>query len=83
MHFIDVKLDDALNILGISAHKLAKESKIKPNTIYDLADKRKNRITFDTLTKIIYTLNKIAADNGKSIVFTVEDILEYSEVSEK
>lgn len=83
MCYIKVNLGKALEILNISANKLALECKIKPNTIYELNDNKKDRITFNTLARLIHTLNRLANESGISYRFEVKDILEYIECKNK
>lgn len=79
---VRVKLKEALDLLHISANRLAVEGKLRPATIYELLENRKKTITFETLASIIYTLNRIAKEMDSEIEFTVGDLLEYKENAE-
>jgi len=57
-------LQRSLDELGISKNRLAVESKIRPNTIYDIVDNQITLIKMVTLETILDTLNSIAIEKG-------------------
>ncbi len=73
------KLDEVLDELDISPNKLSVESKVRPNTIYNMVYKKAVRFNFDTVTKILIALNQIAEEEGLQRKFNVQDVLEYIE----
>lgn len=60
---IEFKLKDTLNKHRISANKLAVESKVRSNTIYDIVNGKAPTVSFETLTAIIGTLRELTGDN--------------------
>lgn len=74
-----VTLDQALDKIGISAYMLAKESKIRSNTIYEIKNNQKKMLDIDTITIIISTLNRLSKEKGYNKRFDINDILKYIE----
>ncbi|KAF6630489.1 helix-turn-helix transcriptional regulator [Paenibacillus sp. EKM208P] len=74
---INLKLDKAVHMLGLSMNKLSVASGVRPHTVGDLVRNDSQRIDLDTLDKILNALNSIAEDRGLDIRFGVEDIIEY------
>lgn len=74
-----VTLDQALDKIGISAYMLAKESKIRSNTIYEIKNNQKKMLDIDTITIIISTLNRLSKEKGYNMRFDINDILKYIE----
>ncbi|MGN8645427.1 helix-turn-helix domain-containing protein [Gracilibacillus sp. HCP3S3_G5_1] len=67
-------LNETLKMLGISKNKLAVESKIRPNTISDLANGKSQAINFETLENIINTLDRLAIENNINKSHSVSDV---------
>jgi DNA-binding Xre family transcriptional regulator len=74
---VNLKLDKAVHMLGLSMNKLSVISGVRPNTIGDLVKGESQRIDLDSLDKILNALNSIAEDRGLDIKFGVADIIEY------
>jgi DNA-binding Xre family transcriptional regulator len=70
-------LDVALNELGITKNKLSVESKVRSNTIIDLAKGNVSRLDFFSLQAILDTLNLIAEQKGIDRKFDMNDIVRY------
>lgn len=70
-------LKETLEDLGVSGYKLAVESKIRPNSIYDIIENHKKTISLDHLTAIINALNFIAKEQGSKDKFDIIDVMEY------
>jgi len=79
MPCIKIKLADIIEELEITKNKVAVESKVRPNTISDLVNEKSVAINFDTLVKIISTLNRIAENEGFTKRYKIEDVIEYKE----
>lgn len=73
---IKITLDETLKAADISRNKLAVEGKIRPATISELCNGKSKSITFDTLTKIVTTLNELTGNK-----YAITDIItiEYDE----
>lgn len=76
-------LINTLEELEITRNALAVESKIRPLTINELSSGKAKQINFVTLSKIMETLNKIAAEKGLNRIYSVSDIFEYHPNNEK
>lgn len=76
---IIVTLDHALERIDVSPYKLAIETKIRPNTIYEIMANKKKMINIETMATIIFTLNKLAKENGFNITFDISDVFQYIE----
>lgn len=63
--------------MGLSMNKLAIESDARPNTVFDIAKGKAQRIDFDTLDKLLNGLNKIAMYRGIERRFDIGDIISY------
>lgn len=74
---IIVTLDKVLKKLNISPYKLAIESKIRPNTIYDIMNNKKKMINLETMAQIVFTINQLSKESGNKQKFTVEDFFKY------
>lgn len=72
---IRITLDETLEAAGISRNKIAVEGKIRPATISDLCNGKSKSITFETLTKIVTTLNELT---GKQYEVTDVVTIEYN-----
>lgn len=68
------KLDKLLQEIGISRHKFAIYSGVRPNTINDMCKGITKRIEVDTLNSIIKALNELS-NNPISIA----ELMEYRE----
>lgn len=79
MERIECTLQETLDEIGISKNKLAVESKIRPNTIINIANDKAKSVNFDTLVKIISTLSSLAKENGIIRSFGVSDVFVYVE----
>lgn len=79
MPTIIVTLDKALDKIDVTPYKLAKESKIRPNTIYQILGNQKKMINIDTMIAIISTLNELSIQQGYTHKFDVGDIFKYIE----
>lgn len=75
---IKIKLQPLLDELGITANALARESKIRPNTIMDMCKNKTKRIEFPTFNAIMETLIQMS-----DRPLTITDILEYEPESEE
>lgn len=74
---LTITIDKALDRLGLSARQLAIESKLRPNTISELKHNRAKQVNFETLDKILNTLNTISDKRELNIRFDLSDIIEY------
>lgn len=70
-------LEETLKELGITKNKLSVESKVRSNTIIDLAKGNVSRIDFFSLQSILDTLNIIAEQKGIQRKFDINDIVKY------
>lgn len=71
------KLEDTLKELGITKNKLSVESKVRSNTIIDLANGNVGRIDLYSLQSILDTLNKLAMQKGLLRNYNINDIITY------
>lgn len=74
-----VTLEEAAERIGITLYKLSLESGVRMNTVYDIAYNKKKMINIDSVTKLLYTLNRLSAENGYNISFNYGDIFLYVE----
>ncbi|WP_029518082.1 helix-turn-helix domain-containing protein [Paenibacillus polymyxa] len=74
---VKLKLDKAVNMLGLSMNRLSIASGVRPHTVGDLVRNDSQRVDLDSLDKILNALNSIAEDRGLDIKFGVADIIEY------
>lgn len=72
---IECTLGKTLDDIGITKNKLAVESKVRPNTISDIALNKARSINFETLEKIVTTLNTL--DTTRT--FDITDVFVYSD----
>ncbi|GAB4072682.1 helix-turn-helix transcriptional regulator [Barrientosiimonas marina] len=77
MKKIKCTLSNTLSELHITKNKLAVESKVRPNTITDIANNKAQAVNFDTLVKILAALEIIANDNNINRDFNVTDVFIY------
>jgi predicted transcriptional regulator len=71
-------LKETLEELNVTGYRLAVESKIRPNSIYDILENEKKTISLEHLTAIINALNTLAKEEGIRVKFDIKDVLEYS-----
>ena len=69
---ITFKLDELLQEIGITKNALAREAKIRPNTIYEMCHNTSKRIEFKTFNTVMETLIRLS---GRPL--TLNDVLEY------
>ncbi|AUO06797.1 hypothetical protein NS115_10275 [Paenibacillus jamilae] len=69
---ITFKLDELLQEIGITKNALAREAKIRPNTIYEMCNNTSKRIEFKTFNTVMETLIRLS---GRPL--TLNDVLEY------
>ncbi|GEN35945.1 helix-turn-helix domain-containing protein [Aneurinibacillus danicus] len=69
---IRFKLSELLEENGITRNALAREAKVRPNSVYEMCDNQTKRVDLQTLDKLLTTLGELS---GKEIVLT--DVLEY------
>lgn len=62
--------------VNISGYRIAVESKIRPNSIYDILENRKKTISLEHLSAIRNALNIIAKEEGLPQKFDITDILQ-------
>lgn len=72
---IKITLKNTLDKHGISANKLAVESKVRPSTIYNIINNESSSVTYETLTAIIKTLRELTNDDN----INVTDVFEYQD----
>ncbi|MYL53303.1 helix-turn-helix domain-containing protein [Pontibacillus yanchengensis] len=77
MPYIKITVANILAELDITKNKLAVEAKIRPNTISDLVSEKAKAINFETLERIVTTLNELADEKGINKRYNVEDIFRY------
>lgn len=70
-------LKETLEELNVTGYRVAVESKIRPNSIYDILENQKKTISLEHLTAIINALNSIAKDEGINRKFDISDVIEY------
>jgi predicted transcriptional regulator len=71
-------LKETLEELQVTGYRVAVESKIRPNSIYDILENEKKTISLEHLTAIINALNAIAKQEGIKAKFDIQDVLEYT-----
>lgn len=70
---VKITLDDTLKAADISRNKLAVEGKIRAATISDLCNGKSKSISFETLTKIVTTLNELTGKQHEiNDIITIE-----------
>jgi predicted transcriptional regulator len=79
MPTIIVTLNEVLEKIDVTPYKLAKESKIRPNTIYEIMENKKKMINIDALVAIISTLNELSIQQGYTYKFDIGDVVKYIE----
>ncbi|WIM38047.1 helix-turn-helix transcriptional regulator [Paenibacillus sp. PK4536] len=75
---IYIKLAEVLEEAGISRNTLAREAKIRPNTIYDMHDNKTKRIDLVMLTNLLDALCELTGQE-----YQVSDIFEYRKGKQK
>ncbi|MCM3271135.1 helix-turn-helix domain-containing protein [Paenibacillus elgii] len=73
---IQINLSKTLNELNITKNKLATEGKFRVATLHELENGKAKSITFEMLTNILDTANRISASEGKRQI-TINDIIDY------
>lgn len=64
---------------NITRNKIAVEAKVRPATIYDMADGKTKRIELSTVENILDVINKIASEvEGLNKTYTLDDIFKYT-----
>jgi predicted transcriptional regulator len=71
------KLDKVLKEIKVSPNKLSVLAQVRPNTIYNMVYNEAGRVHFDTITKVLVALNKIAKDKEIHKKFDIADIMEF------
>lgn len=79
MASIIITLEEPLEKIKSSPYKIAKESKVRSNTIYEIMANKKKMINIETLATIIETMNRISKEEGHGVEFDISDILKYEE----
>lgn len=74
---ITLTLDKCLHEMGLSMNKLAIESDARPNTVFDIAKGKAQRIDLETLNKLLQGLNRIAINRGIDRRFDISDLIQY------
>ncbi|MCI1763628.1 helix-turn-helix domain-containing protein [Heyndrickxia oleronia] len=77
MSKIIITLDKILDELNITKNKLAVEAKLRPNLITELTEGKSKAIKFETLIKILDTINSIAIIKNIGKTYRVEDLIYY------
>ncbi|OPH47595.1 hypothetical protein BC351_10410 [Paenibacillus ferrarius] len=77
MSKITLHLDEILNELGITRNHLAVEAKVRPTTLLEMVHGKTQAVKFDTLIKILDTLNIIAFKNCFERRYTIGDLIKY------
>ncbi|MEC0210217.1 helix-turn-helix transcriptional regulator [Paenibacillus ehimensis] len=77
MSEIKFNLEETLQTLEITMNKLAVQARLRPTTIVELTHGDSKAIKFDTLIKILDTLNYFAEEKRIERVFTIHDVIEY------
>ncbi|PYE51655.1 helix-turn-helix transcriptional regulator [Paenibacillus barcinonensis] len=74
---VKIDIDKVLSRLGVSYNQLAVRSKIRPNTLTELKHNRAKQVSFETIDRILTTLNDIAIERELGVVFDIQDIMKY------
>ncbi|ANB66145.1 cro/C1-type HTH DNA-binding domain protein (plasmid) [Anoxybacillus sp. B7M1] len=77
MSEVRFKLGEILEYLDVPGTKLAEESQIRRNTVYDMIDNRSKSVSLRNLAAILSALNRIAAEKKLDRRFEIKDILEF------
>jgi len=77
MKIIKCVLGETIDEIGTTRNAIAVESRVRPSTIYNIANNNVLSITFDTLTKILEALDVIAQEKGINRTFDVSDVFVY------
>ncbi|WP_342421876.1 helix-turn-helix domain-containing protein [Paenibacillus sp. FSL E2-0178] len=72
------KLSDTLEELDITKNKLATEGKFRVATLHELEKGKSKSISFETLERILVTINKITLIEGKRKV-VLNDVIDFYE----
>jgi len=80
--FVTYRLKTTLKKLDITKNTLAVESKVRPNTIADIASGNTKSINIKTLVRILTAINEIAEDKGFEPNFGIEDIVLFEHQSD-
>ncbi len=74
---IKITLQDTLDELDVTIHKLSVEYKIRSSTLYKIISGETRQIRFDTLEVILNSINDYAQNIGIDKIYTVTDIIDY------
>lgn len=72
-------LKEASESIGVSLYKLQLESKIRSQSLYEIANNKKKMVNIEYITAILSTLNRLSKENGFDRTFDIGDIFKYRE----
>jgi predicted transcriptional regulator len=75
-------LQTTLDELGITRNKLSVESKVRPATLQTLVDGKASLMKFDTLKALLDAINEIAAKQGSTKIYRIDDVITYESIRE-
>lgn len=72
-------LNEVLEQIGETKNKIAVEAKVRPATIYDMAEGKTKRIELATIESVLDVINEIAGKvEGLEKTYTIDDIFKYT-----
>ncbi|MFE3973261.1 MULTISPECIES: XRE family transcriptional regulator [unclassified Peribacillus] len=72
-------LNEILGEIKETRNKIAVEAKVRPATIYDMAEGKTKRIELSTIESILDVINELARNvEGLNKTYTIDDIFKYS-----
>ncbi|ATF13718.1 XRE family transcriptional regulator [Brevibacillus brevis X23] len=66
--------------MRVSRNEVAIKAKVRPHTVGALYKGTTKRIEFDTIKKILHTLNTLLVEYKLGKVYTIEDIFVYRRI---
>ncbi|MGM1044893.1 MAG: helix-turn-helix domain-containing protein [Bacillota bacterium] len=75
---INIKLEYTLDRVGMSLRQFGLRSGLRPNTLSELKNNKAKQISFETIDKILNTLNTISIERELNVEFTILDLIDYT-----
>ncbi|MBK5500921.1 MULTISPECIES: XRE family transcriptional regulator [Peribacillus] len=76
---IQFGLNEILGEIKETRNKIAVEAKVRPATIYDMAEGKTKRIELSTIESILDVINELARNvEGLNKTYTIDDLFKYS-----
>ncbi|MEY8731009.1 XRE family transcriptional regulator [Peribacillus frigoritolerans] len=76
---IEYGLNAILGEIKETRNKIAVEAKVRPATIYDMAEGKTKRIELATIESILDVINEFARNvEGLNKTYTIDDLFKYS-----